>query len=279
MDLFVELYQKLRNKPKHEDYVRFMSNVEAPSSDKCWLWTGSTDGGRYGQSGYRVAKGQWRSVRVHKLMAEWVYGEFPKWWRVKRSCGVDLCVNPSHIYIGPASSAQGSKQELFEELWVILKNPPERERFDRFIEKVEAKNWHDCWLWRARIDRDGYGQFAIRGSESGSHIKKAHAVIGTWYYGKLPKGFDTDHIRCNNRACVNPTHLIQTTHRENTMRDGSENICAKHSRKTHCKYGHALTADNLCPWKLPHRQCLICTHIWQAKADKKQALKKKSALV
>lgn len=271
--IFEDLYLTLKIQPPQDDFQRIMRQVDISVKAPCWIWTGSSDGGRYGQTGYKKDNNKWRIVRVHKLMAEWIYSEFPTWWRVKRSCGESLCLCPGHLVVGPSSKASGSNPELFEELWSILRLSPGRKTFNRFVEKVEAKDWESCWIWKGYCDKEGYGRFAVRG-ELRAHTRRASATIAEWRYGLLPKGWDTDHLRCNNTSCCNPAHLVQTTHKGNTIREGSQNICARNLRKTHCKNGHPLTSDNLCSWRLPYRICKTCVHATQAKADKKHKAKK-----
>jgi hypothetical protein len=70
----------------------------------------------------------------------------------------------------------------------------------RFWEKVDKSG--DCWLWTARVDREGYGQFT-----ADRHPDGAHRVAWTLAYGPIPDGMDVLH-RCDNRPCVRSTHLF-----------------------------------------------------------------------
>jgi hypothetical protein len=82
---------------------------------------------------------------------------------------------------------------------------------ERFWSKVEKTD--TCWNWTAS-KRNGYGRIWLFGDEP--HQREAHHVAvflttGSWALGEL------DHL-CRNRACVNPDHLEEVTHRENTSR-------------------------------------------------------------
>lgn len=72
--------------------------------------------------------------------------------------------------------------------------------------------------------------------------------------GPVSDGLVLDHL-CRNRSCVNPAHLEPVTIGENVQRGVHANAI-----KTHCKRGHALTAENCLPGKLKVgvRQCRIC---------------------
>lgn len=96
----------------------------------------------------------------------------------------------------------------------------------------------DCWEWRGRKDRKGYGQMA--GSD-GSSIR-AHRYAFEAAKGPLLTDQILDHL-CNHRWCVKPSHLVVSTYRENTLRGTS--FSAVNARKTHCKLGHPFSGDNL----------------------------------
>lgn len=84
---------------------------------------------------------------------------------------------------------------------------------DRFWNKVEKTN--TCWIWIAST-RSGYGAFKLHGK-----VISAHRLVWQWNYGEIPGGLNVLHI-CNNRRCVNPTHLYLGTHKDN-VRDSIAN--------------------------------------------------------
>jgi HNH endonuclease len=70
----------------------------------------------------------------------------------------------------------------------------------RFWSKVERRR--GCWVWKARIDRGGYGIFSV----SRSTLVRAHRYAWELLRGELPSATCLLH-RCKERRCVNPAHL------------------------------------------------------------------------
>ena len=71
---------------------------------------------------------------------------------------------------------------------------------------------------------------------------KAHRFNYELYRGSIDSILPLDHL-CRNHSCVNPLHLEQVTHWENTLRGSTP--AATDARKTHCIRGHPLAGKNL----------------------------------
>lgn len=86
------------------------------------------------------------------------------------------------------------------------------EEASRFDAKVAYEALTGCWLWDAKVQEAGYGQFWFRGESIGAHVASWMRHGGT-SVGQLHVLHD-----CDLRCCVNPTHIFLGTHQEN-MRD------------------------------------------------------------
>lgn len=89
---------------------------------------------------------------------------------------------------------------------------------ERFWEKVDKSAGPDgCWIWRAHLDKDGYGTFTPDHIPIGAH-RFSYELI----YGFIPQGIFVCH-NCpgrDNPSCVNPKHLWLGTNSDN-LKDAS----------------------------------------------------------
>ena len=97
---------------------------------------------------------------------------------------------------------------------------------ERLMDKVSKEETNGCWVWTGSCNQKGYGLISVAG-----RLTKAHRAAYQCYVGEIPTGLFVCHT-CDNRKCINPSHLFVGTHRDN-MRDmvkkGRSKFDEKHS--------------------------------------------------
>lgn len=77
----------------------------------------------------------------------------------------------------------------------------------RFWTKVNRETGA-CWLWTGWKSKDGYGKMRMNGS-----VVYAHRLSFVLFVGEL--GADIVMHKCDNPACVRPSHLERGDYSEN----------------------------------------------------------------
>lgn len=138
-----------------------------------------------------------------------------------------------------------------------------------------------CWLWTAGRGSHGYGVHYLPGKVQ----VLAHRFSLTITGGEPPhQGLHALHD-CDDKRCVNPTHLHWGSHQDN-MREAAERGLSKPGMTlgSHCPKGHGYEPQNILhsTRKGPHgkryavHSCRECNRIYLANRRAKQRQKELS---
>ena len=112
---------------------------------------------------------------------------------------------------------------------------------------------HGCWVWTGYIRDDGYPIVSSYGRAY------AHRVVYEQLVGRIPRHMFIERT-CDQRACVNPSHMRLRLKRKPRITDPEAGAAAAKvgpGARTHCINGHRLSGRNV--WRhRGERHCRAC---------------------
>jgi len=111
-----------------------------------------------------------------------------------------------------------------------------------FEDRLNKITHTGCWEWTGGLDKDGYGHYY---DQSTRLMKRAHRIAWKIYKGEIPIGVCVLH-KCDNRKCVNPSHLFLGTVADNNR---DRDYKGRTFRPFGNKRSHGIKDSEL-PWKV-----------------------------
>lgn len=139
--------------------------------------------------------------------------------------------------------------------------------------------WHyvsksrKCWLWTGCLFTTGYGcSCFITGKAA-----LAHRVCWQLKRGVIPKGMCVLH-KCDNRACVNPSHLFLGTSKDNTadMYHKGRNRNLRGNDLPHSKLSKRVVMNMRTEYASGTKQCLLARKYGVAQPTASEAISGKT---
>lgn len=152
------------------------------------------------------------------------------------------------------SRASGEDQSMTNKQQAV--SDADRRRFESYVDRQGAD---ECWPWRGKPNRKGYGSLSID-----NRVRRATHIALILDGRPRPSPKHGACHSCDNPPCVNPAHLWWGTQRDN-LRDAAAKGRTQSGPRPHCKRNHPMAGDNLGIDRSGYRYCRACLRLRAAK--------------
>src|SRR5687768_5479110 len=142
---------------------------------------------------------------------------------MKKNCSVDNCKEAARI----RGMCMKHYDRAIHAKTIPVIQPRGLSVYERINRGGKLNELSGCIEWTGSKNEKGYGLIGVNGV-----TKKVHRIRWELLYGTIPSGKHVLH-KCDNRACINISHLFLGTHDDNMTDMNRKNRLVAHKGVDH----------------------------------------------